>query len=171
MIKFVIINRAYIKDIYDNVDKEIMINHSTNGKETDRLNALLLRMKYKGQSRVFAIPLSHAISTSRNHDLTYFSTDMVDVVNKTTSGLYFKKCLPVNRNLYRIARASYGRFQRLAVVINNLESKIVKSFETYLREYESKKKTDHKFNCCTDIDVIIEYMDKNYKNLPPNPQN
>jgi len=84
--KFVKINRQYIAGIYDKVDKEIMVNHKETGVEKDRLNALLVRIKFKGKNREFAIPLSHAIRTNKNHKMTYFGLDSIDKENKTIDG-------------------------------------------------------------------------------------
>ena len=91
--KFVKVDRNYISRVYREVDSEIMINHSETGVEKDRLNALLVRIKYNGKNREFAIPLSHAIKTNKNHKMTYYSLDNFDKENKTTGGLYFKRAV------------------------------------------------------------------------------
>jgi len=158
------VSRKYVQDIYSKVDKEVMINHppKKGEKEKDRLNALLVRIKYRGKNREFAIPLSHAIKIKHNHKMTYFGLDNYDEKNQTIGGLYLKKCLPVNRSIYELAEIKKDPFLTVQKIIDDNESSIIKKFKTYLDEYISKEAKGWGFRYSTNIDAILNYMDKNY---------
>jgi len=139
-----------------------MINHTDTGMEKDRLNALLVRIKYDGKNREFAIPLSHAIKTNKNHKLTYYPLDSVNLEKKTVGGLFFKKCLPVNSKLYKETKITKEPFLCIYNLCCELENDIVKSFKVYLDEYMARKKVGKGFGCSTNIDAILAYLDENY---------
>jgi len=160
--KFVRVDRKYIAEVYGKIDKEIMINHKETGVEKDRLNALLVRIKYDGKNRDFAIPLSHAIKTNKNHKQTYYALDKRDVENKTVGGLYFKKCLPVNKNLYTETLITKEPFLSIYKLVQEKESDIIKRFRTYLDEYQSKQRVGKSFGCSTSLDKIFKFLDDNY---------
>ena len=159
---FVRVDRKYIAEVYQKVDKQVMINHKDTGVEKDRLNALLVRIKYKGKNREFALPLSHAIKMLKNHKLTYYPLDNLDKENQTVGGLFFKKCLPVNQNLYKKTNVTKEPFLTLFNLVNKHENDIVKKFNVYLDEYIAKQSVGKCFNCCTNIDAIMALMDKRY---------
>lgn len=162
MIQFVKLDRNYIQSVYNNIDKEIMINHTETGVEKDRLNALLVRMKYKDKNREFVVPLSHAIKTDKNHSQTYFPLDNFDTKNRRVGGLFFKKCLPVNKNVYEVVKIRKPHYISLAKLINAKEKEIINSFKIYLSEYVSKQNAGKTFNFSTDIDKILQFLDENY---------
>ena len=141
---FIKVDRKYINEVYEKVDKQVMINHTDTGVEKDRLNALLVKIKYKGKSREFALHLSHAIKMLKNHKLTYYPLDNFDKANHTVGGLFFKKCLPVNQGLYKKTNVTKEPFLTLFHLVN-----------------------DKSFNCCTKIDNILAYMDKEYPTDTP----
>ena len=159
--KFVKVDRKYISDVYDNVDKEIMVNHKDTGIEKDRLNALLIRIKFEGKYREFAIPLTHAIKTNKNHKLTYYPLDNYDDAKKTVGGLYFKKCLPVSKNLYTETIITKEPFLAIYKLVQEKENDIIKRFRIYLDEYTSKRKVGKGFNFSTNIDAILKFLDRN----------
>jgi len=160
--QFVKVDRKYIAEIHESVDSQVMINHTESGSEKDRLNALLVRIKYKGKNREFALPLSHAIKTLKNHKLTYYALDNFDDENNTVGGLFFKKCLPVNRRLYAKTKIVKEPFLTVFNLVNKHEKDIVDKFKLYLDEYVAKQAKGKGFNCSTNIDNIIIFMDANY---------
>ena len=160
--KFVRVDRKYISQVYEKVDKEIMINHTDTGIEKDRLNALLVRIKYKGKNREFAIPLSHAIKMNKNHKLTYYPLDSLDIEKKTVGGLYFKKCLPVNCKLYTETIITKEPFLSIYRTVQEKENDIIKRFRTYLEEFSAKLKAGKSFSFSTSIDKILTFLDENY---------
>ena len=160
--KFIRVDRKYISVVYKSIDKEIMINHTNTGIEKDRLNALLVRIKYNGRNREFAIPLSHAIKTNKNHKLTYYPLDSHDKEKKTVGGLYFKKCLPVNSKLYTETMITREPFLSIYNIVQEKESNIISRFRVYLEEYSAKKRVGKGFNFSTNIDAIIKFLDENY---------
>ena len=160
--KFVKVDRAYISAVYANIDTEIMINHTETGVEKDRLNALLVRIKYKDKSREFAIPLSHAIKTNKNHKLTYYPLDNYNPENKTVGGLYFKKCLPVSSKLYTETIITKEPFLSIYNLVQEKAHDIVNRFKVYLDEYVSKQKAGKGFSFSTDIDAILKFLDDNF---------
>ena len=160
--RFVKVSRQYIQGVYDNACREIMMNHKETGVEKDRLNVLLVRIKYKGKNREFVIPLSHAIKTNKNHKLTYYPLDSGDEINKTVGGLFFKKCLPVNRNLYVDTIITKEPFLTVYKTVQLLENDIVRRFRLYLDEYVAKQKKGKGFSYSTNLDEILRYMDSEW---------
>jgi hypothetical protein len=88
--------------------------------------------------------------------------DNHDTEKHTVGGLFFKKCLPVNKRLYTETMITREPFLSVYNLCCEKENDIIKSFNVYLNEYIAKQKVGKGFNFSTNIDLILKYIDENY---------
>lgn len=140
-------------DIFD-FQTEIM-SKDKNGK--DRPFLMLLRLKYKGQKRTFALPFRSNIQVNKNTKGLYFALPRRSTTkDKHAHGLHYIKIFPIDAkycNKFVMKTDEYN--DRLVAYIEKNISTIVKEAQAYLESYEQGARP----NYCTDLDRMINAIE------------
>ncbi|MDD5860399.1 MAG: hypothetical protein PUC99_08700 [Eubacteriales bacterium] len=145
--KVVTINRLLLQKFQQ--DPEVL-------RKTARPCVLVVRLKYKGHKRSFAIPMRSNISarTPRNQ---YFALPTRSTTRPGNHhGLHYIKMFPVTKKYlirYRIEGNAFA--MTVQSVIDKHESQIIKECQQYLDAYESGCRIPFS----TDLDLLISILD------------
>lgn len=147
-----------IKEEFFNIfdfETEFMLSAS-NAKERPCL--IIVKLNYKGKKHSFALPFRSNIQVNKDTEGTYFPLPRRSTTkNNHAHGLHYIKMFPIDLkycNKYFTPESPYNN-QLMDFVEKNID-KIIKGSKEYLSKYEGGKR--EKF--CTDIDRLLEAINK-----------
>ena len=145
--KIVTINKALLTEFQK--DPEVL-------QKTSRPCVLIIRLKYKGINRMFAIPMRSNISANTPKD-QYFALPTRSTTRPGNHhGLHYIKMFPVTKKYlvrYRTQGNAYAT--TIQTIIDKNEKRIVTECQEYLNKYS----TGIKIPYSTDIDFLISILD------------
>ncbi len=146
--KIVSIKKEILQKYY--IDPEVL-------KKSGRPYVLVIRLKYKGHNRNFAIPIRSNIPAS-TPKVQYFPLPPRPTTRpKNRHGLHYIKMFPINKNHLERYRTEGNSF---ATMINSIieknKKKIINDCQQYLNDYENGIHP----NFSTDIDLLIGILEK-----------
>ncbi len=145
--KIVTINKTLLTAFQE--DPEVL-------RKTARPCVLIIRLKYKGQNRSFAVPLRSNISSNTPKD-QYFALPTRSTTRPGNHhGLHYIKMFPVTKKYlirYRIAGNIFAT--TIQSVIDKNEKRIVNECQKYLDDYSQGKHLPF----ATDIDLLLGILD------------
>lgn len=145
--KIVSINQALLKAFQK--DPEVL-------RKTSRPCVLIIRLKYKGTNRSFAIPLRSNISAKTPRS-QYFALPTRSTTRPGNHhGLHYIKMFPVAKK-YLIRYRTEGNVfaNTIQAVIDKNERRIVTECQKYLDDYAN----GHQAPFSTDIDLLLSILD------------
>ena len=152
-IKLVAIKKEFF-DIFD-FKTEFMLN-AHNAK--DRPCLIILKLSYKGKKHSFALPFRSNIQVNKNTEGTYFPLPKRSTTKDNHAhGLHYIKMFPIDLkycNKYVPPETKYD--DKLIEFIEKNINKIIEGSKKYLSKYEN----DERENFCTDIDRLLEAINK-----------
>lgn len=135
---------------YRKIDKEVM-------EKSGRPVVLIVRLKYKGRNREFAVPLRSNIAPSVPPEEYFPLPNRSATKPRHHHGLHYIKMFPVEKRFYVRYRTEGNIAAKLCLAfIDKNESKIVENCQAYLSRYEIGIRP----NFSTSIDLLLEELDK-----------
>lgn len=147
VMKIVTINQTLLKEFQK--DPEVL-------KKTARPCVLIIRLKYKGVNRSFAVPLRSNISAHTPKDQYFALPTRSSTRAGNHHGLHYIKMFPVTKK-YLIRYRTEGNVFATTIqnVIDKNEKRIVTECQKYLNDYSNGRRLPFS----TDIDLLISILD------------
>lgn len=145
--KIVAINQTLLKEFQE--DPEVL-------RKTARPSVLIIRLKYKGANRSFAVPLRSNISSNTPKN-QYFALPTRSTTRAGNHhGLHYIKMFPVTKKYLIRYRTEGNAFATtIQSVIDKNERRIVAECQKYLDDYSN----GHRPPFSTDLDLLISILD------------
>ncbi len=118
---------------------------------------MIIRLKYKGNNRDFAVPIRSNIPASAPKREYFPLPPRSSTRPKNRHGLHYIKMFPISKKYlerYRIEGNSAAT--RIQNIIDKNSKTIISSCQEYLNDYENGIISDF----ATDLDMLIEILEK-----------
>lgn len=145
--KIVTVNQTLLKEFQK--DPEVL-------RKTARPCVLIIRLKYKGVNRSFAVPLRSNISSNTPKDQYFALPTRPTTRAGNHHGLHYIKMFPVTKKYLVRYRTEGNVFATtIQTVIDKNEKRIVTECQKYLDDYSK----GHRLPFSTDIDLLLSILD------------
>lgn len=141
--------KSVLLDRYRQLDPEMLDKHG-------RPCLLVMRLKYKGKKRMFAIPFRSNIvgSTPKNQYFSLPPRSSTRCGNR--HGLHYIKMFPVSKKYFEQFKVDNAHSAICVAKIDDNEKVIVEQCQSYLQRYEQGEHPPYS----TSIDVLLTELDK-----------
>lgn len=141
--------------------KDKLLNEFSQDKEflkkTGRPCVLVIRLKYKGSNRDFAVPIRSNIPSSAPKREYFSLPPRPSTRPKNRHGLHYIKMFPVSKKyLERYRTEGNEAATRIQNILDKNTKIIISSCQEYLNDYENGIISDF----ATDLDLLIEILEK-----------
>lgn len=134
---------------FSQLDNEILIKDK-------RPTVLVMRLKYRGRNRDFAVPMRSNIDPAAPKNEYFALPNRKSTKEKHHHGLHYIKMFPVSKQFYERYRVEGDIASKMYLaIIDKNESRIIQECQSYLTKYESGVRSQYS----TDIDKLIEALD------------
>ena len=134
---------------FSKLDSEILIK----GK---RPTVLVMRLKYRGKNRDFAVPLRSNIEPAAPKNEYFALPNRKSTREKHHHGLHYIKMFPVAKQFYERYRIEGDLASKLYLaIIDKNERRIIQDCQSYLTRYEAGIRSAYS----TDIDKLLALLD------------
>jgi len=132
-------------------DKELLDNTNR------RPYLLILRLKYNGKNKDFAIPFRSNIPGYAPKDLYFPLPPRPNTMSKHIHGLHYIKMFPIIKEFSEKFYIDNDRYYKIILdIINRDKNIIIEQAQKYLNEYSSEKE----ISFCTDINGIMRTLNE-----------
>ena len=123
-------------------------------QKKDRPCVLIVKLKYKGRLRSFAVPFRSNIhpSTPKNEYFAFPPRPTTRPLHR--HGLHYAKMFPVENKYFEYFRTSSDYYKMMLDIIDKNEKTIVEECQAYLERYE-RGEIPH---FATDIDFLLKLL-------------
>ena len=124
-------------------------------RKSGRPCVLIVRLKYKGQNRDFAVPLRSNISAVTPKNQYFPLPPRSSTMSRNHHGIHYIKMFPVRKEYLVRYRTEGNEFSTLIQsIINRNEKQIVSECQDYLTKYENGLRPQFS----TDIDYLLSVL-------------
>ncbi len=147
--KLISVSDEYFDEIAEG-DREFMLKHG-------RPCALVVRLKFRGRRRDFAVPLRSNIAPNVPKSQYFPLPPRPTTRERHRHGLHYLKMFPIERRFQRRFRTEGNiYYEKLQAILDENTARIVGECQAYLDSYEENGRP----NYAVDIDRAIELLER-----------
>ncbi len=141
--------KSVLLDKYRRVDPEMLEKHG-------RPCLLVMRLKYKGMRRMFAVPFRSNIVGSSPKNQYFPLPPRPSTKSGNRHGLHYIKMFPVSKKFFEQFKMDNAHSAICLAKIDDNEKLIVEQCQLYLQKYEQGERPPY----ATAIDILLAELDK-----------